>query len=178
VPKIAVNLEKIKNILRRAAWFSIALLFLISGVGIGVYYFWLATRQSDQNQSESQNLLTGKPLANFTPVDKVNSLQKIDQKIGTGSEVKADSTVTVVYTGAVASNGIVFESTADTGRPATFKLDQVIKGWQEGLLGMRVGGERRLLIPSDLAYGPNPPPGSKIPPNADLVFDITVLLVK
>ena len=117
-------------------------------------------------------------MENFEPVAQVDALQKTDQKTGEGNEVKPDSTVTVVYTGAVAATGIVFESSLDSGQPATFKLDQVIKGWSEGLLGMKAGGQRRLLIPAAMAYGANPPAGSSIPPNADLVFDVTLLTVK
>ena len=115
---------------------------------------------------------------NFTPVAKVDNLQKIDTKPGDGVEAKADSTVTVHYVGAVASTGKIFQSSKDFGEPISFKLDQVIKGWAEGVPGMKAGGERRLLIPAALAYGANPPPDSGILPNADLVFDITLLNVQ
>ncbi|MEO7364417.1 MAG: FKBP-type peptidyl-prolyl cis-trans isomerase, partial [Candidatus Saccharimonadales bacterium] len=93
---------------------------------------------------------------------------------GTGAEVKTGDSVTVDYTGAVAATGIIFQSSLDSGQPASFPLANVIKGWQEGVPGMKVGGTRRLLIPAALAYGPNPPGGSGIPANADLVFDITL----
>jgi FKBP-type peptidyl-prolyl cis-trans isomerase len=78
----------------------------------------------------------------------------------------------------VASTGTIFQSSLDTGQPVTFALNQVIKGWSEGVPGMKEGGVRRLLIPADKAYGANPPQGSNIPPNADLVFDITLVSVK
>ncbi|HTB49185.1 MAG TPA: FKBP-type peptidyl-prolyl cis-trans isomerase, partial [Verrucomicrobiae bacterium] len=81
---------------------------------------------------------------------------------------------TVDYTGAVASTGIIFQSSKDTGQPATLSLSQVIAGWSQGIPGMKVGGTRRLLIPAGLAYGSNPPSGSGIPANADLVFDVTL----
>jgi FKBP-type peptidyl-prolyl cis-trans isomerase len=178
MPGLKMSKEKFRGGLRRAMWLFMALIFLISGVGISAAIFWQITRQDDQTQMPSQNLLKGKPLAGFTPLPSVESLQKIDQQPGSGAEVKADSTVTVVYTGAVAGTGIVFESSQDSGQPATFKLDQVIPGWKEGLVGMKVGGSRRLLIPAEQAYGPSPPPTSGIPPNADLVFDITLLNVQ
>ncbi|MBA3757816.1 FKBP-type peptidyl-prolyl cis-trans isomerase [Candidatus Saccharibacteria bacterium] len=120
--------------------------------------------------------LAGKPLANFTPIAKVDSLQKIDQTVGNGAEAKTDSTVTVNYTGAIASSGLVFESSLDSGQPATLGLNQVIKGWTEGVPGMKVGGTRRLLIPAALAYGDQA--SATIPANSDLVFDITLIAVK
>lgn len=116
-------------------------------------------------------------MQNFTPVSSVDKLQSTDTKVGSGQEAKAGDTVTVLYTGAVASTGIIFQSTQDSGQPATFGLDQVITGWKDGIPGMKVGGERRLLIPAAQAYGPNPPQVSNIPPNADLVFDVTLLSI-
>lgn len=165
---------RLKEGLRRAAWLFMALLFLVTTVAVVAIYFL----QDSSQQVQTQNQLKGKPMPDFTPVNEVIELQKIDQKIGDGEAVKADSTVTVVYTGAVAATGIVFESSSDTGQPATFPLKEVIKGWTEGLVGMKIGGQRRLLIPADMAYGANPRPGSGIPPNADLVFDITLLQIK
>lgn len=116
-------------------------------------------------------------MQDFTPVSHVDKLQTTDTKPGTGQEAKAGDTVTVLYTGAVAATGIVFQSTQDTGQPVSFSLDQVITGWKDGIPGMKVGGERRLLIPAAEAYGANPPAGSSIPPNADLVFDVTLLKI-
>lgn len=122
--------------------------------------------------------MKGTPLTNYTPVAKVDTLQKIDTTPGTsGEEAKANSTVTVQYTGAIASTGIIFESSLDSGgQPVSFPLSGVIKGWQEGIPGMKVGGTRRLLIPAALAYGSSG--NGTIPPNSDLVFDVTLLAVK
>lgn len=114
---------------------------------------------------------------NFTPLDKVNELTKIDIKPGDGDEVQAGATITAHYTGAVAATGNVFQSSKDFGRPISFGLNQVIKGWTDGVPGMKVGGTRRLLIPADQAYGASPPPGSGIPVNADLVFDIELVQI-
>ncbi|HVO86504.1 MAG TPA: FKBP-type peptidyl-prolyl cis-trans isomerase [Candidatus Binatia bacterium] len=170
---------------RRAGWLFLTALFLFTGVGIGVWAFWVDTHppktdnSSTTNKDSSTNKLEGTQLQNFTPVASVTSLQKIDTTVGTGAEAKANSNVTVNYTGAVAATGIIFQSSLDNnGQPVSFGLNQVIKGWSEGVPGMKVGGTRRLLIPASLAYGATPPSGSGIPANADLVFDITLLAVK
>lgn len=124
-----------------------------------------------------ETTLEGKPLEGFTPVATVDSLQKIDTVVGTGEEVKPGDTVTAHYTGAVAATGIVFQSSLDTGQPIPFGLNQVIKGWTDGVPGMKVGGKRRLIIPADQAYGANPPAGAGIPANAPLVFDIELVKI-
>ena len=116
-------------------------------------------------------------LPDFTPVENVTELQKIDLIDGDGDEAKPGSTVTVHYTGAIAASGHVFQSSRDFGKPITFGLDQVIKGWTDGVPGMKVGGKRRLIIPAEQAYGATPPYGSGIPANAPLVFDIELLAV-
>jgi FKBP-type peptidyl-prolyl cis-trans isomerase len=131
------------------------------------------TTNTTQNANSGQKL-AGTKLASFTPVETVDSLQVTDLKAGTGTEVKPGDTVTVDYTGAVAATGIVFQSSLDSGRPASFSLNQVIKGWTDGIPGMKVGGQRRLLIPAAQAYGASPPSGSGIPANAPLVFDVTL----
>ncbi|GAC1498466.1 MAG: hypothetical protein NVS1B10_00300 [Candidatus Saccharimonadales bacterium] len=120
------------------------------------------------------NQLQGHPLANFTPMASIPQLQEIDTTPGTGETIKPGASVNVDYTGAVASTGVVFQSSKDSGKPITLPLSGVIAGWSQGIPGMKVGGSRRLLIPAALAYGANPPPSSGIPANADLVFDITV----
>ena len=139
-----------------------------------------STNSSTSNTSGKP--VTGKlqdtKLANFTPVASISSLQAIDTTVGTGATVKSTDTVTVDYTGAVANTGIIFQSSLDTGQTVSFPLNQVIAGWTEGIPGMKVGGTRRLLIPANLAYGANPPAGSGIPANADLVFDVTLHAIK
>ncbi len=123
------------------------------------------------------NALQGKPLAEFTPVTDVPELVKTDTQEGTGAEAAASDTITVDYTGAVASTGTVFQSSKDSGQPAQLSLDGVIPGWKEGIPGMKVGGTRRLLIPAEKAYGAQPPKGSGIPANAPLVFDVTLIKI-
>lgn len=122
--------------------------------------------------------MQGTQLNGFEPVEQVDELQSIDLTEGTGETVKPGATVTAHYTGAVAATGIIFQSSHDFGQAIAFGLDQVIRGWTEGVPGMKVGGMRRLLIPADKAYGAAPPPGSGIPPNAALVFDIELQAVQ
>lgn len=116
----------------------------------------------------------GTKLANFTPLSKVETLQIIDTIIGTGDEVPAGATITAHYTGALCKDGTIFQSSHDFGDPATFPLDRVIPGWTQGVPGMKVGGTRRLIIPSELAYG-SARAAANIPPNSDLVFDIELV---
>lgn len=119
----------------------------------------------------------GTKLADFTPRDNVDELEIIDIEAGTGQEVQPGDTITAHYTGALCKNGIIFQSSHDFGGAITFGLDQVIKGWGEGVPGMKVGGMRRLIIPSEKAYG-SVRAASNIPPNSDLVFDIELVGVK
>ena len=119
----------------------------------------------------------GTKLTDFTPIAKVDALQTIDIIPGTGAEVLAGATITAHYTGALCKNGIIFQSSHDFGQPVTFGLDQVIRGWTEGVPGMKVGGMRRLIIPSDMAYG-SVRAAANIPPNSDLVFDIELMDIK
>ena len=111
----------------------------------------------------------------FTPTAaKIEKLEVTDLTPGTGAEVKAGDTVTVDYVGVTATDGKVFDSSFNNGQQITFSLNQVIAGWSEGMVGMKEGGKRRLFIPAAKAYGQNPPQGSGIPANADLVFDVTL----
>ena len=106
----------------------------------------------------------------------VTELKITDDVVGTGAAAAADSTVTAQYVGAVANTGEVFQSSWKMDGAIDFPLNQVIEGWSKGLVGMKEGGRRTVVIPAEMAYGANPPQGSGIPANADLVF--TVDLVK
>ena len=101
-----------------------------------------------------------------------------DLVVGTGALAVPGSLVTVAYTGWLHDSSRTDAKGAqfDSNTAFTFRLGTgaVIRGWDQGVSGMRVGGQRRLLIPPDLAYGNQSPPGSIIPPNATLVFDITM----
>lgn len=116
-------------------------------------------------------------LDDFTPTDTIPELEYKDRREGNGQTVEPGQTVTCHYTGAVAKTGAVFQSSKDFGKPISFPLDGVIAGWSEGVPGMKVGGIRRLFIPAAKAYGHTPPPGSGIPADADLVFDIELISI-
>ncbi len=104
-----------------------------------------------------------------------DGLQYWDIKEGTGAVAKPGDKVKVHYTGWL-TNGKKFDSSVDRGQPFEFTLGagQVIKGWDEGVAGMKVGGKRQLRIPPDLGYGSRGA-GGVIPPNATLVFDVELL---
>jgi len=113
------------------------------------------------------------------PTKTPSGLEYWDIKVGTGKVARAADDVTVNYTGGVEKTGKKFDSSVDRGEPFSMTIDSthVIKGWTEGLKGMRVGGIRRLRIPPDLAYGPRGA-GKDIPPNATLIFDIELLSLR
>lgn len=106
----------------------------------------------------------------------ITELETKDLKVGTGKEVKAGDCITVNYHGTLA-DGTVFDSSYEDSKPVRFALSGVIEGWQQGVPGMKVGGVRRLVIPSELAYGEAGSPPT-IPENADLVFIVEVLAVQ
>ena len=124
-------------------------------------------------------------LYNHALMDNITSLQITDSKVGTGAEAKSGRQVTVHYTGwlydpkAADKHGKKFDSSKDHGEPFSFKLGggQVIRGWDQGVAGMKVGGTRTLVIPSELGYGQRGA-GGAIPPNATLLFDVELLEVK
>ena len=116
------------------------------------------------------------------PGGSVAELQRIDAVVGTGTEATPGTLVSVHYTGwlydekAPQQRGKKFDSSVDRGEPFNFKLGagQVIRGWDEGVAGMKVGGKRTLLIPAWLGYGSSGA-GGVIPPNASLVFEVELL---
>lgn len=118
-------------------------------------------------------------------MDHITVLQMTDGTIGTGVEASAGKEVSVHYTGwlydekAADHHGKKFDSSRDHGEPFSFRLGagMVIRGWDQGVAGMKVGGSRTLIIPSELAYGRRGA-GWVIPPNAVLVFDVELLGVK
>jgi FKBP-type peptidyl-prolyl cis-trans isomerase FkpA len=118
-------------------------------------------------------------------MDNITSLQIKDVKVGGGAEAKSGHNVSVHYTGwlydakAADHHGKKFDSSRDHGDPFEFKLGagMVIRGWDQGVAGMKVGGHRTLIIPSELGYGARGA-GGAIPPNATLLFDVELLGVR
>jgi FKBP-type peptidyl-prolyl cis-trans isomerase len=182
-----------REFLRRGGWIFLALLFIVTALGVGVYAFVVNTGSNPNDPSSNyikcptkkvgeqkpgtNKKYEGAKLVDFTPVQHVGYLQCWDTKVGNGATAAPSSTITATYTGAVASTGIIFQSSLDTGQPFQASLNNgVIPGWTAGIPGMKVGGTRRLLIPAKYAYGSQSVAG--IPPNSDLVFDVTLLLVK
>ena len=107
-----------------------------------------------------------------------SGLKYEDQQVGTGPSPKAGQTAVVHYTGWL-TNGKKFDSSRDRGEPFSFSLGRgnVIRGWDEGVLSMRVGGKRKLTIPSSLGYGARGA-GGVIPPDATLIFEVELLEVR
>ena len=113
--------------------------------------------------------------ASGAEVTTASGLKYEDVKVGTGDTAESGQTVSVHYTGWL-TNGTKFDSSKDRGQPFSFPLGggRVIKGWDEGVRGMKVGGVRKLTIPPDLGYGARGA-GGVIPPNATLVFEVELL---
>jgi FKBP-type peptidyl-prolyl cis-trans isomerase len=148
---------------RRVASFGAAVLFTALAS---------ATAQEKPMQDETPKAPEAKVVA--TP----SGLRYVDEVIGTGPQATSGKTVTVHYTGTL-QNGQKFDSSLDRNDPLVFRLGagMVIKGWDEGIAGMKVGGKRKLTIPGKLAYGDRGVPGV-IPPGATLLFDVELLGVR
>ncbi len=108
-----------------------------------------------------------------------SGLKYVEQKAGDGKEAKAGDTVSVHYTGTL-TNGKKFDSSRDRNEPFRFNLGagKVIKGWDEGVAGMKEGGKRKLIIPPDLAYGNRDVGNGLIPANSTLIFEVELIKVK
>lgn len=109
-------------------------------------------------------------------VSTPSGLKYTDSAVGHGASPRTGQKVTVHYTGWL-TDGKKFDSSKDRGQPFEFVLGtgNVIKGWDEGVASMKVGGKRKLVIPPDLGYGPSGTPGGPIPPNSTLVFEVELL---
>jgi len=164
---------------------TIWVIAIVMTVGtLGAYFLIIlqnndATKQAPTAQQQTQpKQLPVDPTA-YKVEGKVNELQKTDLTVGTGDEVKVGDKIRVHYKGTLATTGQKFDSSYDRGEPADLTLDEnnLIKGWVEGLPGMKVGGKRRLVIPANLGYGERGSSDGSIPPNTDIVFEIELLAV-
>jgi len=150
---------------------------LLATVALGIIVIPSASAQSTSSPTPTQ----GASKLDAMPTE----LQKIDVKQGTGTEATAGKVVVVHYTGWLYDpskpdkKGSKFDSSRDAGKPFDFPLGggRVIKGWDQGVAGMKVGGQRTLIIPPDMGYGARGA-GGVIPPNATLMFDVELLEVK
>lgn len=154
---------------------AITVIIVIIAIAAIAIYFVLFSSQKPQTISPADNQTSEKPTARSFEIQgmKVEVLRE-----GSGSfEAKDGKTVTVHYIGTL-TDGTKFDSSVDRNAPFTFTLgeNRVIKGWELGVAGMKLGEKRKLTIPSELAYGPRGFLG-KIPPNATLIYEVEVLRI-
>jgi len=156
--------------------------FLVILVVIGVIYSLNQKKPTNPFDNSPISLPSGEPTPQPTtpPTQAPVSITKLlieDTQVGTGTPAASGNTITVNYTG-MFTDGKVFDS-SEGRQPLTVEIGtgKVIAGWDQGIIGMRMGGKRRLIIPADLAYGQKGA-GGVIPPNTTLIFDIELLDVK
>lgn len=159
-----------------------AVLFLVTASAFTVAVVVDMARKKDDPKTASQQAQQKEEVLAapevFKPEADVTELQSTDLTPGTGEAAKAGDTLVMKYYGTLASDGTLFDENFTKDTAFTFPLGggQVIQGWDKGLEGMKVGGTRRLVIPSNLAYGESGQ--GSIPPNSDLVFVVKLLRIQ
>jgi FKBP-type peptidyl-prolyl cis-trans isomerase len=161
-------IQQIERSLMKQQFTLVLTLFAVLGVVL------MCNNANKSNTSSAPS--TSSPMkVNGQPTTTASGLQYWDIVVGSGATAAAGNTVKVYYTGFL-TTGAKFDSSRDRGEPFSFPLGagQVIKGWDEGVAGMKVGGQRQLRIPPALGYGASGA-GGVIPPNATLIFDVELL---
>lgn len=159
----------------------IALYVVIAVMAGYLVYSFLENKQGAEMASTAKQTEVAKVEINKNNDNTMETVSelKIETLVeGSGAEAKTGDMVSVHYTGTL-MNGTKFDSSVDRGVPFEFNLGagQVIKGWDQGVVGMKVGEKRKLTIPSDLAYGSRGA-GAAIPPNASLIFEVEMIAIK
>jgi FKBP-type peptidyl-prolyl cis-trans isomerase len=155
----------------------IAVVVAVVVVAIFIFLGFFGVGSTNQQPTVPQGASAAQDLLNdISKTGKVSQLSVIDTVVGTGAEAKTGDTITVNYIG-VLPNGTVFDASQNHGKPFTFGLGggQVIKGWDQGLVGMKVGGTRLVAIPPDLAYGERAV--GQIPANSSLIFQVELVSI-
>ena len=153
-------------------------IFTILVVFVAIAIWFVAQKTKEVSETTATPTATPRPSPETgESIQYDNGLVVQDIVVGTGAEVKAGDTISVNYVGALA-DGTVFDASANHGGPATFQIGvgQLIKGWDQGIPGMKVGGKRKLIIPPELGYGAQGA-GNAIPPNATLLFEIELVSI-
>jgi peptidylprolyl isomerase len=169
-----------------------AILFLVTSSALTILVVWTVAHQKNTSDTAANNQppqtacqdTTTEPTfptpAAYKPTGPVTALQITDLTVGSGAAAKNGDCLVMKYYGTLASNGSEFDEnyTKTTAFAFTLGQHQVISGWDQGLVGMKVGGERRLVIPASLAYGSQSPDPSTIPENSALGFDVKLLRIQ
>ena len=161
------------------ALFAIVAGVAILAVGTLFYQSSHVRGQGQNNQISEKSMTQNQTTGTVAGANDASELKIETTQVGKGDRaVKSGDTITVHYTGKL-TDGTKFDSSVDRGTPFSFTIGagQVIKGWDEGLLGMKVGEKRTLTIPSDKGYGATGA-GGVIPPNATLIFDVELISIK
>jgi FKBP-type peptidyl-prolyl cis-trans isomerase FkpA len=159
-----------------AAGFADALLDADAKVDIEEYFENVQQRMTAQAgvEKEKGTAYLAKAAAEAGAVKTESGIVYIETQAGTGAAPKMTDKVKVHYTGKLI-DGTVFDSSVERGEPIVHPLNGFVPGWSEGVSMMKVGGKARLVIPPELAYGDQSPPGSSIPPGSTLVFEVELL---
>lgn len=151
---------------------KITIILVVLATTAGLFYLLSQKPESVRQQEQYQAQLS------IIPTKPMSQLKIEDQKVGTGAEVKSGDTISIHYQGTL-EDGTKFDSSYDRGKPFETQIGvgKVIQGWDQGVVGMKVGGKRKLIIPSELGYGERGA-GNIIPPNATLIFEVELIGIK